>query len=133
MTILINDYYLTEDQQDHILNFINNAKNGMKNDKMIILLGSGKNGKTSLMNEIKRELDSYCDNFKLRNLINNPTRKMIILDNDNLFRMRVSEQEILYYLICDRKENIIASANSLKSIPDYILDHSLVINMKHTF
>ena len=133
MTILINDYYLTEDQQDHILNFINNAKNGIKNDKMIILICSGKNGKTSLMNEIKRELDSYCDNFTLRNLINNPTRKMIILDNDNLFRMRVSEQEILYYLICDRKENIIATTNSLKSIPDYILDHSLVIHMKHTF
>ncbi len=133
MTILINDYYLTEDQQDHILDFVNNAKNGIKNDKMIILLGSGKNGKTSLVEEIKRELDSYCENFKLSNLINNPNRKMIILDNDNLFRMRVSEQEILYYLICDRKENIIATANSLKSIPCCILEHSLVIHMKHAF
>jgi hypothetical protein len=133
MTILINDYYLTEDQQDHILDFVNNAKNGIKNDKMIILLGSGKNGKTSLVEEIKRELDSYCENLKLSNLINNPNRKMIILDNDNLFRMRVAEQETLYYLICDRKENIIATANSLKSIPDCILDHSLVIHMKHAF
>jgi len=133
MTILINDYYLTEDQQDHILDFVNNAKNGMKNDKMIILLGSGKNGKTSLVEEIKRELDSYCENLKLSNLINNPTRKMIILDNDNLFRMRVSERELLQYFIFDGKENIIATADSLKSISVDILDHSLVIQMEHVF
>ena len=136
MTININDYYLTEEDQDHILNFMNNAKYGIQNDKMILLLGSGKNGKTSLLNEIKRELQStefYCERLNLDDFTNKPDRKMIILDDDCLFHMRAADNELLKYLLCEKKENIIASTTSLKSIDPSIINSSLVIRMEHAF
>jgi predicted AAA+ superfamily ATPase len=134
MTVLFNNYFLSGDDQDYITTFVNNATNNLKNDKMIILLGSGKNGKTSLLNEIKRELDDddfYCVRLNFGDFLNKPRRKMVFLDDGWLFRSK--DINTLKYLVTNKTENIIATANTLTEIDCGLLEQSRIIRMTHVF
>ena len=132
--INLSEYYLSNNEQDQLSEFINHAANNLKNDKMIILLGSGKNGKTSLMNEIKRHLNDeslYCVRLNLGDFLNKPHRKMVFLDDGWLCRSK--DTCTLKYLLTNKTENIIATANTLTGIDDGLLEKSIIIRMKHVF
>ena len=132
--INLSEYLLSNDDKDYITTFVNNATNNLKNDKMIILLGSGKNGKTALLNEIKRELDDdafYCVRLNFGDFLNKPRRKMVFLDDGWSFRYK--DTCTLKYLLANKTENIIATANTLTGIDDGLLEKSIIIHMKHVF
>ena len=49
--------YISEDDYDYLIHFVENAKNNFPNNKMIVLLGNGgRNGKTKLITEIANYL-----------------------------------------------------------------------------
>jgi hypothetical protein len=55
------EQYLSAEDFEYLIQYIDNINYGIPNDKMIILLGPGRNGKTTLMDEIESYLgDELC-------------------------------------------------------------------------
>ena len=58
--------YLSEDDYNYLIQYIENIKHNILNDKMIILYGPGGSGKTTLKNDIQKYLgDDMCENFMM--------------------------------------------------------------------
>ena len=49
--------YLTDDDYNYLIQFVENVKNNIPNDKMLILSGPGRTGKSTLMDNINFYLD----------------------------------------------------------------------------
>jgi ABC-type lipoprotein export system ATPase subunit len=53
--------YLTEGDYNYLIRYIENIKNNISNDKMIILSGPARSGKSTLINNIQTYLgDEIC-------------------------------------------------------------------------
>ena len=123
--------YLSKTNYELLLHNIENAKQNKTNKKIIILSGSGKNGKTTLLHEIMFYLhpekcyeynmgeDDYYDNINKKNVIIHGG-----IENINL--------TLLHNLLEDNV-NIFCCTNYLDLVEPDILTHSRIINMKHVF
>ena len=58
--------YLSDDDYNYLIQYIENIKHNISNDKMIILYGPGGSGKTSLKIDIQKYLGhDACENYKM--------------------------------------------------------------------
>ena len=58
--------YLTNDDYNYLIQYIENIKNNISNDKMIILSGPSRTGKSTLKNDIQKYLgDEFCGVFMM--------------------------------------------------------------------
>ena len=58
--------YLTSEDYAYLFQYIENIKNGISNDKMIILAGPGRTGKSTLIKNISSYLgDELCRNYPM--------------------------------------------------------------------
>lgn len=129
--------YITKEDYDYLINFVENIQNNKANDKMIILAGSknGKNGKTLLINEIHIQIgsDNFLDSTELvtDNPFCQPIRKLIYLTGLETWKNKKNIQQLLNVL--EYKQSIITDTNKVEDINIEILNKSRIIQMPHEF
>lgn len=134
--------YLKQEDFEYLIQYIENIKNGIPNDKMIILTGSGRNGKTSLMYEIRRHLgNEFCNYGYLRSLIYQENIKPLLL----LQECEIYDTCLKYNhrrKICNTLINFIkfgfsfiitVNTGALARVNTQILERSRIIMMNHRF
>jgi altronate dehydratase len=132
--------YLHQEDFEYLIQYIENVKNGIPNVRMIILLGLGCNGKTTLINEIETHLGDELFVFHdVRELIYEENIKPFILlqdatiqDTNRNNRGSRNRCNALINFI-NYGVSFIIEANHLNTVNTKILEHSRIIEMTHIF
>ncbi len=131
--------YLNNIDYEFLMNFVENTKNGIKHDQMVILLGSGTNGKTTLINQIINYIGpNACQYLIKKNTNHNGETKLFVKkDDDTVNKYSSIIKEILsndpYYVNNTNNANIIGAINTLDNIDMGLAKRIKVIHMTHTF
>lgn len=68
--------YLSVEDYNYLVQFVDNMRNGVRNDKMIILCGPSGTGKTTLQNDIY--------NYVVKDAWTDSSERQILLENEKL-------------------------------------------------
>jgi len=123
--------YLSKSDFKKLLHYVENAKNGLVNKKMLMFSGSGKNGKTTLLNEILFYVNmEKCYEYDISedDFFDNIDKKNIIIHG--------GVEKVNKDLIQDMLENdmnIFCDTSFLDFVDPDILPQTTIINMKHVF
>ena len=129
--------YLTAEDYRYLMQFVQNVKLGFPNHKMLILYGTGRNGKTSLIKEICEYLgEEICGDFP-------ETFPENILGYENIPKLGIYQglEEIagnkrrIYVVVnlIKYKQSLVAETCHIGDVDRIILEHSRVIKMEHVF
>ena len=133
--------YLKQEDFEYLIQYIENIKNGIPNDKMIILFGHGCNGKTTLMDEIRAHLgyELYGDEWDVDELIYHENIKPLIFTHEGLLD-RTNHNYKRNLNLAHSLSNFIRlgisfifAVNRIDFINTKILEHSRIIEMTHIF
>lgn len=135
MTHSLNNWqsYLLEEDFKFLINYVENCKNNLPNDKFLILLGNGgANGKSTLITEIS----NYIGNENFRkcdtngSAFNEPIVKLIHIPGIDDYNKKYIQQlkNVIQY-----GQSIIADTNNIKKIHKNLLDCIKIIKMEHKF
>lgn len=129
--------YLQPEDYEYLIQFVENVKNGLPNDKMIILCGPGRTGKTTIQNEIRAYLtDVLCGHCS----VNDPgsiiyseyiKRVVFFCGIDEISRSKKSNQAIVNLI--KYKQSFIGAATNRSKIHDMVQDNARIIYMTHVF
>ena len=131
--------YLTAHDYRYLMQFVQNVKLGFPNDKMLILYGTGRNGKTTLIKEICQYLgEENCGDLPENILGYEKIPKLgIYRDFTEIYEdftgMDVSKRNInIIVNLIKYKQSLIGETCNLV-LHTRILELSRVINMEHVF
>jgi len=126
--------YLQPTDYEYIIEYVENVKNDRKNDKMMILSGPGRSGKSTLIRDIFSYIGKdecvYCHDidgsdiygplYKLWNVcgISDQTKKKYIQ---------------LFVNLIDYNQSIISDTPHIERVNPRILSKSRIIKMEHIF
>jgi ABC-type cobalamin/Fe3+-siderophores transport system ATPase subunit len=135
MTTLFDEWkqYLSDEDISYLRTFVNNLKNNLPNDKMIILSGkNGRNGKTTLIKEIIQYIgENNChDCAPDNNVFSLPIKPLVVFNGIESYHKK---QVPLLINIITYKQSIIADTNRIEKVDTSLLEVSKVINMFHEF
>lgn len=126
--------YLAKEDYAYLIQYVDNIWRGIPNDKMIILFGPGRSGKTTLKNDIVSYLgDNRCGEYAVSNdIIYSENIKPLVLftgihDQKNLKTITLIINLIKY------KQSIISDTTRLHLVNPRLLEHSRVIRLIHVF
>ena len=123
--------YLTSEDYNYLVEFIENIKNNILNDKIIILFGECKTGKTTLTNTIKTYLGSNkCSIYALEEKNTNEDVNKLIIFRGN-FETNKEMKKIKN--IIKKNKYCIVETNCIENINTDILNDSKIIKMEHVF
>jgi predicted AAA+ superfamily ATPase len=132
--------YLTTDDYEFLIQYVENVKNGTPNDKMIILAGPGRTGKTTLQNDIKSYLNLLGKELWVQwpvrsvgdTIYNENIRILSFLTGiEEIYRSRKSNQAIVNFI--KLKQSFIGDTLYIDKINNILLDHIRIIHMTHVF
>jgi ABC-type phosphate/phosphonate transport system ATPase subunit len=127
--------YLTSDDYDYLIQYIENIKGGVSNDKMIILFGPSRSGKTTLQKDIVSYLgNDLCSNCPMSGeLIYHENIKPLgfFCGIDEIGRSKKNNQAIINFI--RYKQSFIADTNHVEKVNSKLLEHSKIITMTHVF
>ena len=125
--------YLNEEDFEYLINYVENSKNNLPNNKILILLGNGgANGKSTLITEIENYLGNEnfrrCDTYGSAFL--EPIVKLIHISAIDEYKKKYIQQlkNVIQY-----GQSIIAETNDIKKIHKNLLDCVRIIKMEHKF
>jgi hypothetical protein len=125
--------YLNEEDFEYLINYVENSKNNLPNNKFLILLGNGgANGKSTLITEIENYLGNEnfrrCDTYGSAFL--EPIVKLIHISAIDEYKKKYIQQlkNVIQY-----GQSIIAETNDIKKIHKNLLDCVRIIKMEHKF
>lgn len=125
--------YLTAEDYRYLMQFVQNVKLGFPNDKMLILYGTGRNGKTTLIKEICEYLgEENCGDFPDNILGYENIPKLGIYQDFTDIGSEDIKINIIVNLI-KYKQSLIGETCNLVEVQPRILEHSRIINMEHVF
>lgn len=125
--------YLNEEDFEYLINYVENSKNNLPNNKFLILLGNGgANGKSTLITEI----ENYLGNENFRRCDTNgsaffePIVKVIHISAIDEYKKKYIQQlkNVIQY-----GQSIIADTNNIEKINKNLLDCVRIIKMEHKF
>ncbi len=137
--------YLNGEDFAYLIQYIENIKNGVPNDKMIILLGPPATGKSTLMNEIRTYLgDDFCgEEYRINELIAEENIKPLIFLPEGILHNTVKYAKHKYNtnrIMVNSIVNFIKfgvsfiiAANDIDTINTQIIENSRIIMMNHQF
>jgi len=132
--------YLQQEDFEYLIQYIENIKNGIPNVRMIILLGPGMNGKSTLIEEIWTYLgNDFCQLGYVDALIYQENIKpLLFLQEGIIFHTNRKYRGIKNFpnaLInfINYGVSFIIAANHLNTVNTRILEHSRIIEMTHIF
>ena len=133
MTTLFDEWkpYLSDEDISYLRTFVDNLKNNLPNDKMIILSGkNGRNGKTTLLKEIIKYIgENNCyDVAPDNNVFSLHIKPLVVFNGIESYH---TKQIPLLINIITYKQSIIADTNRIETVNPSLLEVSKVINMFH--
>jgi len=127
--------YLTNDDYNYLIQFVENIKNNIPNDKMIILYGPGRTGKTTLKNDIQQYLgDESCGPMMMSGEIiyNENIKKLGLFSGiDEIGSSKKTNRAIINLI--NYKQSFIAETNNIERVNNKLLEFSKIIKMEHVF
>lgn len=129
------EQYLTNEDYAYLVQYIENIKNNILNDKMIILAGPGRSGKSTLKRTIAAYLGGeMCREYYMNgDIIYDKDIKPLVFFNgiDDISRSKKNNQAFINLI--KYKQSFIADALDIKKVNKALLEHSKVIMMTHIF
>jgi len=129
------EQYLTSEDYTYLIQYIENIKNGISNDKMIILSGPSSSGKSTLKKNITSYLSNeMCGEYIMScDFIYNETIKPLgfFCGIDEISRSKKNNQAIINFI--KYKQSFIADTNNIERVNIKLLEHSKIITMTHIF
>jgi tRNA uridine 5-carbamoylmethylation protein Kti12 len=126
------EQYLTNEDYVYLIQYI---KNGISNNKMIILAGPGRSGKSTLKKHIISYLsDDLCEYYPMSgDFIYCETIKPLGFFNgiDEISKSKKNNQAIINFI--KYKQSFIADTNNIERVNNKLLGHSKIIKMTHIF
>lgn len=127
--------YLGDEDYEYLIEYIENVKQNISNDKMIILSGQARTGKTSLIRDIKAYLgDETCEYFTM-------SGELIYLENikklgffcgiDEIAKSKKNNRAIINLI--KYKQSLIAETINVENVNKELLKYSKIIKMEHIF
>jgi adenylylsulfate kinase-like enzyme len=127
--------YLTDNDYNYLIQYVENIKNNIPNEKMIILSGPGKTGKTTLKNDIQTYLgDELCAIYMM-------SGEMIYSENikklgffcgiDEIHHSKKNNIAIINLI--KYKQSFISETNNIERVNNKLLEFSKIIKMDHIF
>jgi len=129
--------YLTNDDYNYLIQFVENVKNNISNDKMIILSGPPRSGKSTLKNDIQEYLgDEICGNMLICDvgeiIYNENIKKLgFFCGIDEIRRSKKTNTAIINLI--KYKQSFLADTNYIEKVNNKLLEFSKIINMEHVF
>lgn len=123
--------YLSEEDYGNLIQYIDNLKNNINNDKMLIVSGPPKTGKTSLINAIRCYLgQNQCYDIIGCECINYPIRKVWFTTKVD----EIKKEDMQFFInMIHYKQSIISETNHIENVNKRLLKNSIVINMNNVF
>lgn len=126
--------YLTNDDYNYIIEYIENVKHNLANDRMIVLSGEGRTGKSTLINDICNYLGpELCGNCPMSGefIYYEMKRLGIFCALEEIARSKKQNQVIINCI--KYKQSFIAATNHAEQINPNLLQYCRVITMEHVF
>jgi hypothetical protein len=127
--------YLYTDDYNYLIQYVENIKNNIPNDRMIILSGPSRTGKSTLQQDIITYLgNENCGHFSMNcDFIYDETIKPLgfFCGIHQISRIKKSNQAIVNFI--KYKQSFIASTIYIENVHDMLLEYSKIINMTHIF
>lgn len=127
--------YLSDDDYEYLIQFVENIKNNIPNDKMIILHGKERTGKTTLVNNIMSYLgDELCDTFMYPCdviCLENIKKLGFCIEIDKFFKSKKENNAIINLI--KYKQSLLTDIINLEKVNNKVLEHSKIIKMEHVF
>lgn len=125
------EQYLTDDDYHYLIQYIENIKNDIPNDKMIILCGPGGCGKTTLINHIQTYLgkENY-DRYPMSGdiiYIENIKKLVIIPFIDSTYNNNYKKNSNAILNLIKYKQSIITVAYDITKVNKKLLEYSRII------
>ena len=125
--------YLIQEDFQYLINYIENCKNNLPNNKLLILFGNGgANGKTTLIKDISNYIgnDNFNKCFTDGSAFLQPIVKLIHIQGIDEYKQKYVQQLIN---VIQYGQSIIAETNDIEQINKNLLDYIRVIKMEHIF
>lgn len=127
--------YLAEDDYTYLIQYIENVKHNIPNDKMIILSGPSRSGKSTLKNDIQTYLgNELCTYYPMTGeFIYDENIKPLGFFNgiDEIYRSKKNNQAIINFI--KYKQSFIADTNHIEKVNNNLIEFSKIIKMEHIF
>lgn len=127
--------YLTNEDYNYLIQYVENIKNNIQNDKMIILFGPGRSGKSTLKNDIHTYLgDEFCGTYMMSGEIiysENIKKIGFFCGIDEIHNSKKKNRAIINLI--KYKQSFIADTNHIESVNNNLLEYCKIIRMEHIF
>jgi ABC-type lipoprotein export system ATPase subunit len=127
--------YLTNDDYNYLIQFVENIKNNISNDKMIILSGPARTGKSTLKNDIQEYLsDEICGCMPMSGDIiyfENIKKLGFFCGIDDIRSSKKTNTAIINLI--KYKQSLLADTNNIERVNIKLLEFSKIIKMEHVF
>ncbi len=127
--------YLIGEDYDYLIQYVENIKHNVSNDKMIILSGIERTGKTSLKNDIKMYLgDDFCGDLMMSGDIiynENIKRLRFFCGIHEIFRSKKNITAIVNLI--KYKQSFLSDTTNIEKVNNNLLEYSKIIKMEHVF
>jgi hypothetical protein len=129
------EQYLMNDDYNYLIQFVENIKNNVPNDKMIILYGSGRNGKTALMTDIEQYLghEIYGRMMISGDIIYQENIKKLVLFYEGIDVINNRKTITAIVNLIKYKQSLLAETNNIEKVNNKLLEFSKIIKMEHVF
>lgn len=129
--------YLTIEDYNYLIQFVENIKKNIPNDKMIILSGPSRTGKSTLKNDIQKYLgDEICGPMMVMMpgeiIYNENIKKLGLFCGIDEIR-RSKKNNIAIINLIKYKQSLLADTNHIESVNNKLLEFSKIIKMDHVF
>uniref|UniRef100_A0A6C0LHB7 Uncharacterized protein n=1 Tax=viral metagenome TaxID=1070528 RepID=A0A6C0LHB7_9ZZZZ len=127
--------YLTNDDYNYLIQFVENIKNNISNDKMIILSGPARTGKSTLKNDIQEYLsDEICGGMPMSGDIiyfENIKKLGFFCGIDEIRTSKKTNTAIINLI--KYKQSLLADTNNIERVNIKFLEFSKIIKMEYVF
>jgi tRNA uridine 5-carbamoylmethylation protein Kti12 len=127
--------YLSDDDYQYLIQYIENIKKNISNDKMIILSGPSRTGKSTLKRHIQTYLgNEMCDVCMMSgDIIYYENIKKLWFFGDISEISNSKKQNIAIINLIKYKQSFIAETNYIERVNNNLLEFSRIIQMEHVF
>jgi tRNA uridine 5-carbamoylmethylation protein Kti12 len=127
--------YLTQTDYNYLIQYVENVKNDISNDRMIVLSGYPRTGKSTLKANICEYLgQELCGEYPVSGefIYNENIKRLgLFCGIDEISRSRKNNRAIINFI--KYKQSLIADTNQIERVNPQLLEYCRVITMEHMF